>query len=76
MVEMGPEPKAGRLMEVDPDKKEITIYDAASQSFKSIPYQPVEEVRNVSIRDPRAQEKFPKETVELLDPALLMTLMR
>lgn len=59
-AEMGPEPKAGNLMEVDPDKKEITIYDAASQSFVNIPYKPIEVITNVSIRDPRAQEKFPK----------------
>ncbi len=58
-AEMGPEPKAGKLMEVDPDKKEITVYNAATQTFKSIPYKLVEEVRNVGIRDPRAQKKFP-----------------
>ena len=57
--EMGPEPKAGKLMEVDPDKREITIYDNATQSFKSISYQPVDEIRNVGVRDPRAQQKFP-----------------
>lgn len=58
--EMGPEPKAGKLMEVDPDKKEITIYDDATQTFKSISYQPIDVVQNVGLRDPRvAGKKFP-----------------
>ncbi len=58
-AEMGPEPKAGKLMEVDPDKKEITIFDDATQSFKTILYQPIDVVKDVGIRDPRAQKKFP-----------------
>ena len=40
--EMGPEPKAGKLMKIDPRKKLIVIFDDGSQSFKSIAYVPVD----------------------------------
>jgi hypothetical protein len=59
-AEMGPEPKAGKLMEVDPDKKEIVIFDDATQNFKAITYIPIDVVKGVGLRDPRvAGKKFP-----------------
>jgi hypothetical protein len=36
--EMGPEPKAGLRMKLDAKAKEITIFDPATQNFKTIPY--------------------------------------
>lgn len=58
--EMGPEPKAGKLMSINPDKKEIVIFDDATQKFKSITYTPIEVVKGVGLKDPRvASKKFP-----------------
>jgi len=47
-------------MEVDPDKKEIVIFDDATQNFKAITYIPIDVVKGVGLRDPRvAEKKFP-----------------
>jgi len=59
-AEMGPEPKAGKLMGVNPDKKEIVIFDDSAKNFKAISYDPIEVVKGVGLRDPRvANKKFP-----------------
>jgi hypothetical protein len=71
--EMGPEPKAGKLMSVNPDKKEIVIYDDAAKSFKTIVYTPIEVKKGVALRDPQvAGKKFPivdrgKKTITVYD---------
>jgi hypothetical protein len=71
--EMGPTPKAGKLMAVDPDKKEVTIYDDASKGFKNIAFSPIDVRRNVGLRDPMvAGKKFPiidrtKKTITVYD---------
>jgi hypothetical protein len=58
--EMGPEPKAGKLMDIDPDKKEIVIFDDTTQNFKTIAYIPIDVVKGVGLRDSRvASKKFP-----------------
>lgn len=36
--EMGPQPISGKRMEIDPDAKEITIFDVETQDFKVISY--------------------------------------
>jgi len=72
-AEMGPTPKAGKLMAVDPDKKEITIFDDANQTFKVIAYNPIDVRRNVGLRDAMvAGKKFPiidrtKKTITVYD---------
>jgi hypothetical protein len=71
--EMGPMPKAGKLMSVDPDKKEIVIYDDANKNFKTIVFVPVEVKKGVGLRDPLvAGKKFPvldreKKTITVYD---------
>lgn len=58
--EMGAEPKAGKLMKLDPDKNEIVIYDEAAQKFKTITYNPIDVQKSVGLRDARvAGKKFP-----------------
>jgi len=46
--EMGPEPQAGKLMQVDLKNHVITIYDTAANQFRTIPYTPLEERHNVA----------------------------
>jgi hypothetical protein len=71
--EMGPMPKAGKLMSVNPDKKEIVIYDDATKNFKTIVYVPIEVKKGVALRDPLvAGKKFPvvdreKKTITVYD---------
>jgi hypothetical protein len=71
--EMGPMPKAGKLMSVNPDKKEIVIYDDAAKNFKTIVYTPIEVKKGVGLRDPMvAGKKFPivdreKKTITVYD---------
>jgi hypothetical protein len=58
--EMGAEPKAGKLMSVDPDKKEIVIFDDATKNFKVVTYIPIDVVKGVGLRDSRvADKRFP-----------------
>jgi hypothetical protein len=71
--EMGPEPKAGKLMSVNPDKKEIVIYDDAAKNFKTIVYTPIQVKKGVGLRDPLVSDKkFPivdreKKTITVYD---------
>ena len=46
-AEMGPEPKAGQRMKLDAKKKQITYYDAGSQSFKTLDYTLVDQQENI-----------------------------
>ena len=41
-AEMGPAPEAGQLIEFDPDKGRLIIFDARSVSFRQIAFQVVE----------------------------------
>lgn len=62
--EMGPEPKAGKRMKMDLEKKVITIFDTETQGFKDIPFKVVELRSNVSKDDPLVKgRKFP-----IIDP--------
>jgi hypothetical protein len=71
--EMGQEPKAGKLMSIDPDKKEIVIYDDAVKNFKTIVYTPIAVKKGVGLRDPLVYDKkFPvvdreKKTITVYD---------
>jgi hypothetical protein len=59
-AEMGPEPKAGKLMDVNHRVREIVIYDDATQNFKRIKYNPIDEKEGVGLRNPLvAGKKFP-----------------
>lgn len=72
-MEMGPEPKAGKLMSINPDKKEIVIFDEAAKNFKTIVYTPIEVKKGVGLRDPLVYDKkFPvvdreKKTIKVYD---------
>jgi hypothetical protein len=59
-AEMGPEPKAGKLMEVNHKAREIVIFDDATQNFKRIKYNLIDEKEGVGWRSPLvAGKKFP-----------------
>jgi hypothetical protein len=59
-AEMGPEPKAGKLMDVDHKVREIVIFDDATQNFKRVKYNPIDEKEGVGLRSPLvAGKKFP-----------------
>jgi hypothetical protein len=58
--EMGAEPKAGKLMKLDPQKRQITLYDMKTQNFKVIDYTPIDHKDKVGLRDPLVfDKKFP-----------------
>ncbi|MGA3078918.1 MAG: DUF4881 domain-containing protein [Bryobacteraceae bacterium] len=46
--EMGPAPAAGGLLLLDARNRRIVIYDRATQAFRTIPYTPLAERRNVA----------------------------
>jgi len=50
--EMGPEPKAGKRMKLDTKKRQITIFDAATQNFKTIDFTLIDQKENVAKDDP------------------------
>lgn len=50
--EMGPDPKVGYRMKLDTKKKQIVIFDKASQNFKTIDYIPVDEQENIDRKHP------------------------
>ncbi len=58
--EMGPEPKQGKRMKLDSDKKQITIYVPMLNNFANINYTQIEHKVNVSPEDPAVAGKvFP-----------------
>jgi hypothetical protein len=58
--EMGKEPKAGKLMKVDPNLKMIVVFDDEGQNFKNIEYIPIDHKEGVGLRDPLVKgKKFP-----------------
>jgi hypothetical protein len=50
--EMGPDPKVGLRMKLDTKNKQITIFDTASQNFKTINYTLIDQKENVGKDDP------------------------
>ncbi|SPE43192.1 putative Lipoprotein [Candidatus Sulfopaludibacter sp. SbA3] len=46
--EMGPEPQAGKLMQVDLKNREMVIFDTAVNQMRTIHYTPLEERHNVA----------------------------
>ncbi|MCE5243927.1 MAG: DUF4881 domain-containing protein [Syntrophobacteraceae bacterium] len=50
--ECGPEPKVGGRMKIDTKAKQITIFDPASQNFKTIDYTLIDQKDNVDKNDP------------------------
>lgn len=55
--EMGAEPKPGYRMKLDPTKDEITIFDPATQDFKTIHYKRLDHKENVDPKDPLVYDK-------------------
>lgn len=49
--EMGPAPKAGKRMKLDTKKRQITIFDNATQDFKTIDYTLIDQKENVAKDD-------------------------
>ena len=71
--EMGAPPEAGQLLALDAVQRRIVAYDDSTQQFRTIPYTPVEEVRNVSRGDPRLRAGLPvidrdKKTITAYEP--------
>lgn len=46
-AEMGPEPKVGQRMKLDAKKKQIVIFDTASQAFKTLDYALIDQQENI-----------------------------
>jgi hypothetical protein len=46
--EMGPDPQAGRLMDVDLKNHVVTIYDSTANQMRTLSYTPLEEKHNVA----------------------------
>jgi hypothetical protein len=51
-AEMGPEPKAGKRMKMDTKKSQITIFDTATQNFKTIDYTLIDQKENIEKDNP------------------------
>lgn len=59
---MGPVPQAGGLIELDPSNRKAVIFDAASQSLRTVPLEMLELVENVDRDDSRvARLRYPQE---------------
>lgn len=58
--EMGADPSVGNRMKLDVDNNSITIFDTATQQFKTIPYKLIDKKENVGKDDPLVRDKkFP-----------------
>jgi len=55
--EVGPEPKAGGRMKIDNKKNQITIFDPATQSFKTIDFIMVDFKENIDKNHPLVYDK-------------------
>jgi len=60
--EMGADPKAGYRMKLDTERNEITIFDPASESFKTIHYVPVDHKENIAKDNDLVFDKAKKES--------------
>jgi len=59
--QMGPAPKAGRLMSVDSQKRTVVVFDPETQSFKNIGFRLVEQRDGMFADDPAIKgAKFPR----------------
>ncbi len=73
-AQMGPAPKAGKLMFLDSPNRKLVIFDARAQSFETIPYNLVEQRDGVFADDPSLKgATFPKvdrvrKTITLYSP--------
>jgi len=56
-AEMGPEPKAGGRMKIDNKKNQITIFDPATQNFKTIDFVMVDYKENIDKNHPLVYDK-------------------
>ena len=50
-AEMGPEPKPGKRMKLDTEKKQVVIFNPAKNNFETITYTPIEQ-KHVESNDP------------------------
>jgi len=57
LAEMGPEPKAGGRMKIDNKKNQITIFDPATQNFKTIDFVMVDFKENIDKNHPLVYDK-------------------
>jgi len=57
IAEMGPEPKAGGRMKIDNKKNQITIFDPATQNFKTIDFVMVDFKENIDKNHPLVYDK-------------------
>lgn len=58
--EMGPLPEAGKLMSLDAVGRKMVVFDAASQTLRTLPYEAVSQQEDVARDDPRVAGKhFP-----------------
>ncbi len=55
--EVGPDPKAGGRMKLDPEKNEIVLFDSKAQNFVHIPFTMVEKKDNVGKEDELVKDK-------------------
>ena len=55
--EMGPDPKAGLRLKLDIPKKQIVIFDTATQNFKTLQYTLVDQKENITKEDPLVFDK-------------------
>ncbi len=51
--EMGPAPRPGKLLSIEPQARQLVVFDAAAADFKTIPYTSVKEEAGVFGDDPR-----------------------
>ena len=59
-AEMGPEPKAGMRMLMDPETDKIIYFDEASGTLKTVQFQVLDKQKGVAKDDPRVKDKkFP-----------------
>ncbi|MBM4136862.1 MAG: DUF4881 domain-containing protein [Nitrospira sp.] len=56
-AEMGAEPKPGYRMKLDTKKGDITVFDPATQNFKTIHYNRIDHKENVDPKDPLVYDK-------------------
>ncbi len=59
-AEMGPEPRAGMRLLMDPETDKIVYYDTASATIKTVQFPVVDKQKGVDSDDPRVKDKkFP-----------------
>ena len=56
-LEMGPTPRAGRLIDLDTRGQKMVVFDVPSQSLRTLPYEAVSQQVGVPKDDPRVKGK-------------------